>query len=75
MAKKTAVEPGTVPKKMLSCVGRCHLGDMGSMAVGVRILTALVPYDFLTGCFSYFAHWMGDYQKYNQNRGVTEKKK
>jgi hypothetical protein len=27
---------------MLTCVGRCHLGDLGSMAIGVRIVTALV---------------------------------
>ena len=72
MAKKTAVSPSSVPYKMLSCVGRCHLGDLGSMATGVRVLTALVPYDFLTGIFSFAAPALGDYQKYNKNRGTTE---
>lgn len=37
MAQKAAVQPGSVPAKMLSCVGRAHLGDLGEMAVGVRI--------------------------------------
>ena len=29
-------------------------------------MVALVPYDFLTGVFSAFAPYMGDYQKYNK---------
>ena len=74
MAKKTAVSPSSVPYKMLTCIGRCHLGDLGSMATGVRIATALVPYDFLTGIFSFAAPSLGDYQKYNKNRGKTESK-
>lgn len=73
MAKKTAVSPTSVPAKMLTCVGRCHLGDLGSMAFGVRIAVALLPYDTFAGLFSFFAPWMGDYQKYNKNRGKTEK--
>lgn len=69
MAQKSAVSPSSVPGKMLMCVGRCHLGDMGAMALGVRVLVALVPYDFLTGVFSFAAPYMGDYQKHNKNRG------
>lgn len=69
MAKKSAVSPDSVPGKMLSCVGRAHLGDLGSMAVTVRMVVALLPYDFLTGVFAYFAPSMGDYQKHNKNRG------
>lgn len=75
-----------VPGKMLTCVGRCHYGDLGEMATGVRLgeesvasnrclhnhgfllVVALVPYDFLTGVFSYFAPLMGDYKKYNKVR-------
>ena len=55
--------------RRLSCVGRCHLGDLGSMATGVRFATFLVPYDFLASVFSYFAPSLGDYKKYNKNRG------
>ena len=55
--------------QMLTCVGRCHLGDLGTMATTVRVVTALVPYDFLAGIFSFFAPVMGDYKKYNANRG------
>lgn len=76
MAQKSAVLPSSIPALMLSCVGRSHVADMGSMAVGVRILTAIMPYDFLSGCFSFFAPYMGDYKKYNANRGhVSDKKK
>lgn len=75
MAQKTAVSPSSVPYKMLSCVGRCHLGDLGSMATGVRFVTFLIPYDFLTGVFSYFAPTLPDYQKYDKNRGKIEGKK
>lgn len=69
MAQKAAVAPSAVPVKMLSCVGRSHLGDLGTMAVSVRAFVALVPYDFLTGLFAFAAPWMGDYKKYNSNRG------
>lgn len=72
MAQKSAVSPSSVPGKMLTCVGRCHYGDLGEMATGVRLVVALVPYDFLTGVFSYFAPLMGDYKKYNKDRGVEE---
>ena len=44
-------------------------GDLGSMALGVRMVVALVPYDFLAGVFSFAAPYMGDYQKHNKNRG------
>lgn len=71
MAQKAAVSPASVPGKMLTCVGRCHLGDLGTMATSVRVFVALVPYDFLTGLFAFAAPWMGDYQKHNKNRGST----
>jgi hypothetical protein len=57
-----------VPGKMLTCVGRCHLGDLGSMAYGVRAVVALVPMDFLAGVFSFAAPYLGDYQKHNKDR-------
>ena len=71
MAQKSAVSPASVPGMMLTCVGRSHVADMGSMAVIVRMVTALVPYDFLTGVFAFGAPYMGDYQKHNKNRGKT----
>lgn len=69
MAQKAAVSPASVPGKMLMCIGRGHFGDLGSMAVTVRAVVAMIPYDFLTGVFSFFAPYMGDYQKHNKNRG------
>jgi hypothetical protein len=48
MAQKAAVQPGSVPAKMLTCVGRSHLGDLGEMAVGVRIC----QYFFFFVCLS-----------------------
>ena len=73
MAQKSAVTPDSIPAKMLSCIGRSHLADMGGMALGVRVLTALMPYDFLTGLFAAGSPYMGDYKKYNQNRGKISK--
>ena len=29
-------------------------------------VVAVVPYDFLTGVFSFFAPYLGDYQRYNK---------
>lgn len=75
IAQKAAVSPTSVPGKMLMCVGRCHLGDLGSMATIVRVVVAIVPYDFLTGIFSFAAPVMGDYQKNNSNRGVVPPRK
>jgi short-subunit dehydrogenase len=75
MAQKAAVSPDSVPGKMLMCVGRCHVGDLGAMAIGVRVVTALVPYDFLAGVFSFAGPVMGDYQKNNVNRGIIATKK
>ncbi|CAM9254557.1 unnamed protein product [Ectocarpus fasciculatus] len=73
MAKKSAVSPNSVPGKMLTAVGRSHLCDIGSMAVGVRCGVAIVPYDFLAGLFSFAAPYLGDYQKHNKNRGMVSK--
>lgn len=71
IAKKTAVSPDSVPNLMLSCVGRCHLGDLGTMAWGTRAGIAMVSYNFLTTLFAVGAPFMGDYQKHNKNRGKT----
>lgn len=69
MAKKVAVSPDSVPGKMLTCVGRCHLGDLGAMAVTMRIITAIIPFDFFAGIFSYFAPYMDDYKRNDASRG------
>lgn len=74
MAQKTAVSPTSVPGLILTTIGRSHLADLGSMAYGVRMGIAALPYDTLTGIFSYFAPYLGDYQKYNKNRGTTASK-
>lgn len=73
MAQKSAVTPDSIPEKIFSCIGRSHIADMGSMALGVRFFTALLPYDFLTGLFAFGSPYMGDYKKYNSNRGKISK--
>lgn len=75
MAKNSAVSPDSVPSKMLSCIGRTHLGDLGSMAWGVRMGTAVVPYDFITRLFSFFSDSLPDYKKYDEERGFPAKRK
>ena len=56
---------------MLMCLGHCHWGDLGSMATSVRVIWAILPYDFFASAFSYFAPYLGDYQKYNSERGIA----
>jgi hypothetical protein len=59
-------------KRFYQCVTLLILvtaGDLGTMALAVRVVVALVPYDFLAGVFSFAAPYMGDYQKHNKNRG------
>jgi short-subunit dehydrogenase len=73
MAKQTAVPPSAVPDLMLTSVGRAHYCDMGSMAWGVRLGIAPVPYDFIAGLFSFFSDQLGDYTVNDNNRGVPEK--
>jgi short-subunit dehydrogenase len=75
LAQNSAVAPDSVPTKILSCIGRTHLGDMGSMAWGVRMGTAIVPYDFIACLFSYFSDSLGDYKKYDEDRGNAAKRK
>lgn len=69
MAQRAAVLPITLPPKIFSCISRGHVADIGVMAVCVRIIVAIVPYDFLTGVFSFFAPVMSDFKKHNKNRG------
>jgi len=74
VAIKAAVSPKTVPNKMLMCVGRCHLGDLGTMAFVTRCIVAMVPLDFFGGLFSYFAPTLPDYINNNKKRGFEATK-
>ena len=71
-ARKIAVSPDSVPGKMLTCVGRCHLGDLGATAITMRIVVAIIPFDFFAGLFSYFAPVMEDYKRHNAKRGISQ---
>jgi short-subunit dehydrogenase len=71
--KLMAVSPAAVPWKILSCIGRCHLGDLGLIALSFRIILACFPYDFIAGVISFFAPIMGDYNNNNHDRGVVQK--
>lgn len=75
MAQNSAVSPDSVPSKILTCIGRTHLGDMGSMAWGVRMGTAIVPYDFITRLFSIFSDSLPDYKMYDEERGFPATRK
>jgi len=68
MAKQSAVSPASVPGMMLTSVGRSHLADLGQMAVIVRCVVAIFPYDFLTSVFAFGAPFSGDYQKHSKTR-------
>ena len=63
LAKGFSVQLDTVANRMLSCVGRSHVPEVGELAVVGRILTSLfAPYDFLICFFATLFPLSTDYQ-------------
>ena len=67
-AQKSAVPPQQLPDEILKSIGVCALRDIGGMAVGTRMGTWFIPYNFFTGLFAFAAPWLPDYKKHNKNR-------
>lgn len=67
-AQKSAVPPDALPNDILRSIGYCALRDLGGMAVGTRMGTFFLPYNFFTEAFAFFAPYLGDYKKYNAKR-------
>jgi short-subunit dehydrogenase len=67
-AQKSAVPPDTLPNDIFRSIGFCALRDLGAMAVGTRMGTFFLPYNFFTELFAFAAPMLGDYKKYNSKR-------
>jgi short-subunit dehydrogenase len=67
-AQKSAVPPDTLPNKIFCSIGACALRDLGAMAVGTRMGTFFLPYNFFTELFAFAAPYLSDYKTHNKNR-------
>lgn len=67
-AKETAVAPNTLPRAIFKSIGRVVWRDIGSMAIGVRVGTKMLSYNFLGTAFSIAAPFLPDYKKNDVGR-------
>lgn len=67
-AKQTAVAPNTLPREIFKSIGRVVWRDLGGMAVGVRVGTKMLSYNFLGTAFSMVAPYLPDYKKNDVGR-------
>ena len=68
-AKKAAVEPDSITDDIFKSIDSWYLRDLGGMAMGTRLGTAFLPYNFFTGLFATAAPFLGDYKNHNAKRG------
>lgn len=73
-AQKSAVPPQDLPNAIFKSIGACTLNDLGGMAVGTRMGTFFLPYNFFTGMFTMAAPFLGDYKKHHSERVYEDKK-
>ena len=67
-AQKSAVPPQQLPNDIFRSIGVCALRDLGQMAVGTRMGTFFIPYNFFTELFTVAAPYLPDYKKHNKVR-------
>jgi len=67
-AQKGAVPPDDLPNDIFKSIGVCALRDMGGLAVGTRMGTFFLPYNFFTCLFSAAAPLLSDYKVNNKLR-------
>lgn len=67
-AQKSAVPPQDLPNEIFKSIGVCALRDLGGMALGTRMGTFFLPYNFFTECFTAAAPFLPDYKKHNATR-------
>jgi short-subunit dehydrogenase len=68
-AAKGAVLPSTLPDVVFKSLGRVVWRDIGGMAISVRLVAALLPYNLLTTVFAIAAPFLPDYKKNDVGRG------
>jgi len=64
-AQKSAVDPEELPRSIFKCIPNAYLYDIGEMAVGTRLGTWFLPFNFFTMCFAKAAPFLPDYKKHN----------
>jgi len=67
-AQKSAVPPDDLPNDIFRSIGVCALRDLGAMALGTRMGTFFLPYNFFTCLFSTAAPFLPDYKVNNEKR-------
>jgi short-subunit dehydrogenase len=68
-ACKQAVPPEALPDDIFRSIGVCALRDLGGMAVGSRMGTFWLPYNFFTEMFATAAPYLPDWKTHNKTRG------
>lgn len=63
--KKFAMRPDTLPDQVFACIGRTVWADLGVTAMGFRVLTKIVDFNFLATLLANIAHRMPDYKRHN----------
>lgn len=71
-AQKSAVPPQELPNEILKSIGACALRDLGGMALGTRMGTFFLPYNFFTRMFAIAAPFLGDYKTHNAARNKSK---
>lgn len=67
-AKKAAVAPNALPREIFKSIGRVVWRDLGGMAIGVRVGTKMLAYNFLGTAFAMAAPYLPDYKKNDVGR-------
>jgi short-subunit dehydrogenase len=67
-ACKAAVPPEDLPDDIFRSIGACALRDLGGMAVGTRMGTFFLPYNFFTEIFATAAPYLPDWKTHSKTR-------
>lgn len=67
-ARKQAVAPDALPDDIFRSIGACALRDLGGVALGSRMGTWFLPYNFFTEAFAFAAPYLPDWKTHNKTR-------
>ncbi|GKY97636.1 hypothetical protein MPSEU_000722000 [Mayamaea pseudoterrestris] len=67
-AAKSAVTPDSITDDIFKSIGACAWRDLGGMAIGTRIGTVFLPFNFFAEVFKFVAPQLPDWKVHNKNR-------
>jgi len=67
-ASKQAVSPDALPDDIFRSIGVCALRDLGGLALGSRMGTWFLPFNFFTEVFAAAAPYLPDWKTHNKAR-------